>query len=241
MDGGLTGKRKGTVVEMVDYLGGFIELDVLFPPIFPRKTEVLKAWVKELPEDRVISVMHNRDWKRTGIELKTAGGRKIFYVFDRGRIMAFDITETPKRHKTAIEELLLKFVPDTGKNALFMKKYRAKVPGHYDDEIEVYLNRYTYEILKGVWEIETVKKAYLRKTNVEDARILPVLDEERFFSFSEVEKMEHEDTKIARYYIDSVVIYTKNRRHAYIFPIASRNAFLNWHWWERPDIGLFFM
>jgi len=228
-----------------DYYGGFIELDVFFPPIKPLKRELLKEWAKALPNDRIIEVRYSDDNSRAGVELKTATGRRIYYVFDRGRIMSFDISEVPRIHRNEVKRLLMKFIPETGRNRLISRAFRVKTP-NYDDIIRAYFEWNTYQNLAEVWRVEAIKKAYFRKTNVEDAKIIPVHapNDGEETSFNEVQTLEYSNDKnnyVARFYFDSITVYTKNRRNAYHFVIGSRNIFLNWEWWRRPDVGLFFV
>ena len=235
---------------MVDYYAGFIELDVYFPPLKPLKREILKEWVKVLPDDRVTSVRFNEDNTRAGVELKTSTGRRIYYVFDKGRIMSFDLSEVPKRHKNKVERLLMKFIPERGQNRLIKRTFRVETP-HYADLIKTYFEWNTYHKLAEVWRLEVVKKAYSRKTGADEEKIIPVRspDHEEPTGFREVQKLELEDHRLwrekkevfPRFYLDSIEILTKNRRNSYIFVIGSRNIFLNWEWWKRPDVGLFFI
>ena len=234
---------------MVDYYGGFIEMDVNFPPVRPLKRELLKGWVTVLPDDRIIEVRFNEDNTRAGVELKTATGRRIFYVFDRGRIMSFDLAEVPKRHRNEVKRQLLKFVPERGQGRLITRTFRVETP-HYADIIKAYFEWNTYHQLSDVWKKEVVKKAYSKKNGADAINLIPVHspDHEKPVSFAEVQKLEFESEQLwrekeetfPRYYFDSITVFTKNRRNAYIFVIGSRNIFLNWEWWKRPDVGLFF-
>ena len=217
---------------------GNIEMQVFFPPIQPLKRELLKAWAKEWPGDRIIDVIKKDDWNRWAVEVKTRAGKRLFYIFDRSRIMSFNISDVPKRHRHYVKEQLLKFTPTY---ELISTQHLIRTP-HYDDVIRAYwTNRALIEFRIDERD-RILKEAYRNTTNVEEFTIKALTNAPNYgkhVRFDEVENIVmHDKQRTTTYYIEPVY---STRRQKDAYALVSRNIFLNWHWWERPDVSAFFV
>lgn len=217
---------------------GNIEMQVFFPPVQPLKRELLKAWAKEWPDDRIIDIIRNDDWERWGIEVRTGTERRLFYVFSKSRILHFDITNVLKSHRRYVKEQLIKFTPAY---ELISTQHLIRTH-HYDDIIRAYWTNRALMEFRIDERDRILKEAYRNTANVEEFTIKALTDAPGYgkhVRFNEVEDaVMHDKQRTTTYYIEPVY---STRRQKDAYALVSRNIFLNWHWWERPDVGLFFV